>query len=42
LKEFKAKDQGAKGAYIQGLKLIKSGVNLKQINSLKVNKGQIA
>jgi len=41
LKNRKNKDQYERSVHIQGLKLIKSGVRLKQIESLMRNRGQI-
>ena len=42
MKNFKTKDQSAIGVFIQGLKLIKLGVNFRQIKSLIINKDQVA
>ena len=42
LKNFKTKDQSAIDVFIQGLKLIKLGVNFRQIKSLIINKDQVA
>jgi hypothetical protein len=42
LNNFKTNDQSAEGAWVQGLKLIKSRVNLKEIKSLIVDRVQIA
>ena len=41
LKNFITKDQSANGAWVHELKLIKQGVNLKEIESLMVDSGQI-